>query len=773
MAAGFSGRRLEAGEPGNYHHGTLPADPCRQPARFSPMETPDYIVLIAYFVVMAGIGLVSMLKIRKQEDFFMGGRSFGKILQTFAAFGAGTGSGDPINTARTTFTSGLSGIWSIFSWLFCTPFYWITGVWYRRMRNLTLGDWFVERYQSKHLGAAYTLFGLYFYMIYMAMLFTAVGKFSAPLIGDAVNLGGSPVPMEYVLVPVIAVIVILYGVLGGLTAAYWTDLIQGTFIILLSVLLIPFGLWALVEKFGDPAAQGYLGGMFEGFRIMHDRVPESMFTILGSTTASEFPVYRIVAVAVILLVGVVVQPHFIATGGGSAKTETNARVGLVTGNFFKRFCTIGWALTALIVLALMADSPELKGDPDKVWGVASRELLWPGLRGLMLGCLLAALMSSADCYMLVCSALVVRNVYAAYVKPDATEKQYVLLGRITGMIVIVGAVIMSWTLMDVFKQLQRTWLVPMLFAAPFWVGMYWRRATTAAAWGTVLFVALVIFIVPWAAPRAMPDLRDNENFLDTNRMIVTTITHPAAPTDVAGREAEIQLWEQRRVEAEKLADTHARQAELDALGPKPERLAPGEPITKRASIGGQGIYWSGGVKAVDQQGNVRTDVKRVPIARPRQIARNTTDQIMAYPEGTRLKGFGSFKLEALFYEFLGVDLSTKSDATLATLDLPVAIIAPFLVMIVLSLVTKPADKQALDRLYVKMKTPVDPDPESDRREIERSYADPHRFDHRKLFPGTNFEIQRPTAADAIGFGGCFVVCFLIIWLASAVVMIGD
>ena len=52
------------------------------------------------------------------------------------------------------------------------------------------------------------------------------------------------------------------------------------------------------------------------------------------------------------------------------------------------------AITALIALALFSDHPELVADADKTWGVASRELLGPGLTGLMLACLLAALMSS-------------------------------------------------------------------------------------------------------------------------------------------------------------------------------------------------------------------------------------------------------------------------------------------------------------------------------------------------------------------------------------------
>ena len=50
------------------------------------------------------------------------------------------------------------------------------------------------------------------------------------------------------------------------------------------------------------------------------------------------------------LVGVVVQPH-VMTATGSGKTETEARVGMVYGNFIKRLLTIAWAFTGLIALA--------------------------------------------------------------------------------------------------------------------------------------------------------------------------------------------------------------------------------------------------------------------------------------------------------------------------------------------------------------------------------------------------------------------------------------
>ena len=217
------------------------------------MHTLDYVVLVGYFVVMIVIGVISALRIKEQEDYFMGGRSFGKLLQTFAAFGAGTGSSDPVNVGRTTYTSGMSGMWSVMSWLFVTPFYWITGVWYRRMRHLTLGDWYVERYESKAMGMGYCLFGLAFHALYGSMLFSAIGKVAAPLVGIShFSFGGNVYGIEYLLVPIIGVVVLVYGILGGLRAAYYTDLIQGLCIILLSIILIPYGLSALVEQFGDP-----------------------------------------------------------------------------------------------------------------------------------------------------------------------------------------------------------------------------------------------------------------------------------------------------------------------------------------------------------------------------------------------------------------------------------------------------------------------------------------------------------------------------------------
>ncbi|TWT53215.1 Sodium/glucose cotransporter [Rubripirellula amarantea] len=670
------------------------------------MTLIDYVVLFVYFAVMIGIGFWAMKGVKNQEDYFMGGRGFGKLLQTFAAFGAGTGAHEPVTVGRTGWTSGLSGVWSALMWLFVTPVYWITAVWYRRMRHLTLGDWFVERYQSKAMGAAYTLFAIVFYMFYLSTMLSAIAKFAVPLLGFEVGLFGWE--LKYTLIPAIALVVILYGVLGGLTAAYFTDLIQGLFIILLSVLLIPSGLWALAKRFGGPDEQT----LMDGFRIMHERVSEDHFNLFSGPSSGEFPIQYILSLSILAMVGIVVQPHFIATGGGSAKSEDGARIGLVVGNFLKRLCTVGWALTALIALALLSGNAEIAADPDRVWGVAAREILGPlnlGLVGLMLACLLAAMMSSADTYMIVTSGLVVRNLYAPYIEPDADEKRYLLVGRLTGLIIIIGASWVALRYSDVFGQFKLAMELPILFAAPFWIGMYWRRANCRAAWGTIAFSIVFFFVLPTTLPHLIPSLKESESLAAKTELVTTEFTRNATQADVEKRIA----WE--AIDRDVTSPT----------GPEPPEAVLGEPITITSITGGKPIYWS------------ETE---------------------------------SLNIDLVAYSAMGFDLSKASKATLETLRLPSRVLLPFLVLVVLSLFTRRDEPVALQRYFAKMNTPVDPDPVADQVKLKKAYES-QSTDH-KIFPHSDWEFVWPTRKDVLGFLAACLVCAAIIALMQFLAKIG-
>ena len=81
------------------------------------MDLLDYLVLVAYFVLMIWLGRAAMR--RSGSGRLLHGRAAIEMAAGLAALDK-TGSSDPVNTARTSFTSGMSGIWSTMPWLFVT-----------------------------------------------------------------------------------------------------------------------------------------------------------------------------------------------------------------------------------------------------------------------------------------------------------------------------------------------------------------------------------------------------------------------------------------------------------------------------------------------------------------------------------------------------------------------------------------------------------------------------------------------------------------------------
>jgi len=430
----------------------------------------DLLAVGLYFLGVLAIGWGSRKGIRDQEDFFLGGRRFGKLVSVFLAFGSGTSSDTAVSASRETYRSGFSGIWVQLLWLFVTPFYWIIGPWYRRLRVVTGADYFRERFQSPALERLYVLFGLVFFAFFIGLGLTALGK-TVEAVSDVPSRAA---------VPVIALVVLVYGVLGGLRAAAWTDTLQGILILVLSVLLLPAGL----------ARAGWFSGL-------HEKVPAEMFRIVGTAATSDYTWHYVLALMLLNLVGVAAQPHIFSTGGGGARDELTAGIGLVGGNFLKRFTTIMWGFTGLVAFALFGKAVT---DPDQVWGYATQQLLGPGFVGLMIACLLAAAMSSADAYMVSGGALFTRNLYEP-LRPGRPEGEYVLVGRIVSAAMMAAGAALALYFHDVLRLIQYVWKVPAIFGALFWLSILWRGVTRAAAIWTVLYSFAAVVVLPGFLPR--------------------------------------------------------------------------------------------------------------------------------------------------------------------------------------------------------------------------------------------------------------------------------
>jgi SSS family solute:Na+ symporter len=387
--------------------------------------------------------------------------------------------------------------------------------------------------------------------------------------------------------------------------------------------------------------------------------------------------------------------------------------------------------------------------------------------------------------MIVTSALVVRNLYAPYINPEADEKKYVLVGRLTGLIIIVGASVVALKYADVFGQFKMAIELPILFAAPFWVGMYWRRANRTAVWGTIGYSALAFFILPMAIPLLAPDLRENPALSTTTQVVTKTFQRQATESDVARHEAwieasdqltakydkaitaigpqpaasDVDQTEQWETATKKADDKH--KASLKTLGGQPPEAVLGQPITITLKSGGSSIFWRAGVKPADGG-----DPKYETVQERREGNVNILVQNTVGPQ----VGEGTLNLDFLLYTAVGIDLSNASKATLETLRLPARLLTPFLVLLLLSYITPRGSAAVLNRYYAKMNTPVRADPEEDQKALQHAYDSPVSSQKRKIFLGSDWEFVWPTSKDVIGFVVSCAVCVLIIgllmWLAS-------
>lgn len=718
---------------------------------------------------------------RGEEDFFLAGRRFGKFVQTFAAFGQGTSADNAVGVSTTTFHNGASGIWSSLLYLFGTPVYWFTSVWMRRLRIITMGDFFAERYGSRRMAALYAVIGAVGMMAFIALGFNAMAKTVLAITPkDAVQFtaaeaaeyktayeqeirdGGDTGPsailsleelrekeelektaadltagqqarwevleaqrpatvishlkME-VLVWGVCIVVMLYAAAGGLEAAFLTDTLQGIGIIVLSIILIPFAWGKINSLYGGDGMTAALG-------TIHARLPDSYFDIFGSPHAIDFTWYYIIALSIMALLTVVIQPNMLVSCG-SARDEYTARYGFVVGSYMKRFCTVLWGVFGLAAIILYASTVP---HSDLVWGYATHDLLGPlglGLVGLMIACLMAALMSTADCLMLTCSSLLTHNLYRIVV-PGRNQHHYVWAGRIFGGIVLLGAAWIALQFDTILQILKFIWEMNVALVPAFWLGMKWRRANRWGAWFSMLFGVIAFLVLPLLLPTLMPGLRTSPELLQRTDPAPLVRDYQASEADVRIRNAEIERW-------------RAAGQIGEEVGPAPQPLALGEPFTRTYQLPRKGVFWTQGV-------HLDTDGK--------------------------LYGKGALSLELVLLDKLGWDLSRNAYALNETIRILLRTLSPILLMLLICLMTPADDRTMLKRFYAKMRTRVETDRARDEAELAASLDDPHRHDHLLLFPRGNWEFYKWNREDAVGFALAALAVFCVLGFMHLLLTLG-
>ncbi|RMD91571.1 MAG: sodium:solute symporter family protein [Calditrichaeota bacterium] len=693
----------------------------------------DAGIIVIYFVGLIWIGKRLQDRMQNREEYYLAGRKMGKFYQFFLNFGSSTDASQAAAVSREIYRQGIAGMWIQYLVLFLTPFYWFTAMLFRRVRLMTIGDLFTERFDSKFLGGAFAVF-----TIFMALIGSAVGY----MVAAKTFMALTPKPeAQYTYEERLSVeqyreyrqlrelyaneqlpeasrerferlksldsqgklqafvsyvkpiyfyliyggLVCIYVVLGGFAAAAATDALQGILMIFFSALLIPFGL----------AAVG-------GFKGLHAVVPEHMFWLFGTETLSEYAWYTIAAMAFANLVSIVAVAQGIHTSG-SAVNENTARFGMIGGMMFKRVMMIFWALAGLIAIGLYAGQ---LNDPDLIWGYMTHQLLGPGFIGIMMVGVLAANMSTLDAQSVALSALFVNQVYRPLV-PGKSEKHYVQVSRLVIVVVIFGGVALALYITNLLELFKYFIAMPAIFGAPIWLAFTWRRLTRAAVITQIFVSFLIMAIIPnifqtWNATRTYPPF-----FRQTLERRIE-VTSKALQEDVeAGRASFV-----------------------------------GQKIRKKRLVPPYPVFFD-------------------------KIAREDPND-----PNSPLIGIGRFNAELWILSWSGIDLTRFTKAQLVAFRFIFDAVFPLLLLIVLSYFTRPNKKEVLDYFYAKLHTPVQPTPEADVQAVQENAKNMEKFAHRKLFPKTHWEFHKPQKMDYVGFFGTWGLVGLVILLLWWIVNIG-
>ena len=445
------------------------------------MTQLDWVVIGLYFTL---IGFVAWWYGRNQKDtkdYFLAGRSAGWVVIGASIFTSNIGSEHIVGLAGQGATTGLAmAHWEMQAWVLImlaglfVPFYYRSGV-------ETIPEFLEKRFnaQARWILSCVSLVAYVFTKVSVTVYAGAV-VFQA-LLPDAF---GSPENAFWVGAFSTVLVTGVYTVFGGMRAIMNTATPQAVIILFGSFVITAVGL-------------GKLGGWGELVKMAS--VNKEAFALWRPLADTGFPWLGVLIASVIIGIWYWCTDQYIVQRTLSARDLTTARRGALFGGLLKVWPVliflvpgmIGWALhqKGLIVLPTKVVGGVSQINPDLVFATLVRELLPSGIRGLIVACLLAALMSSLASLFNSSASLFTVDVYEK-LRPGQSEQHLLNVGRIaTASIVVLGILWIPVMQMvqggGLYQYLQNVqgYLAPSITAV-FLLGLFWKRVNApGAVWG--------------------------------------------------------------------------------------------------------------------------------------------------------------------------------------------------------------------------------------------------------------------------------------------------
>ena len=436
----------------------------------SVLESFDWVVLGIYFLALIAVAVwVFLQKNKNTEDYFLAGRNVGWFVIGASIFASNIGSEHVVGLAGTGFESGTpmahyelhAWIVLLLGWLFL-PFYIRSGA-------FTMPEFLEKRFDAKSRWFL-SLFSLLAYVLTkVSVTIYAGGIVVSELIG---------IPFWYGAIGIV-IFTGIYTVIGGLKAVIYTETLQTIILILGSLIITYLGLQEV--------------GGWNQLRETVTSVSPDHFNMWRPMNDPKFPWTGLLFGGTIVGIWYWCTDQYIVQRTLAANNIKIGRRGAIFGAYLKLLPILIFLIPGIIAFALSIQNPEIFSieKADRAFPMLVKTLLPVGLKGLVAGGLMAALMSSLASVFNSCSTIFTIDIYKK-LKPNASEKTLINTGKIaTGFIVVLGIIwipIMEKIgggVMYQYLQNVQSYIAPPVTAV-FLLGIIWKRVNSEAAITTLL-----------------------------------------------------------------------------------------------------------------------------------------------------------------------------------------------------------------------------------------------------------------------------------------------
>ncbi|MGB8226896.1 MAG: sodium:solute symporter family protein [Sedimentisphaerales bacterium] len=686
----------------------------------------DILVIVTYLAAITYVGKKTSGKVHTQEDFFLAGRSVGKFLQYFMNMTTIVDASNAVNTASFTFGKGLGGVWLMLSAIFAGPYYWFLAGWFRRVRLITMAELFDERFKSKFLSCFYACVG-----IWLTIILTGISYKISLRTFQAMTVK----PMEKC-TAVEKQKVQLYQEYNQLNKLYKTKQLPGEQHSRFQV---------LDSMYKKNQISSYISYTPASWFYLLYTVFVGAYVIMGGLKATVWN--NVIQGMLVFAFSIMMIPIALAKLGGWSEFTSRIPDHMLYffGTGVDEFSL--WSIIALILSnsiigitghqgnmahngsakdEITARVGGLGGNYTKriltiMWAVcgllafalyhdsiSDPDTTWGVMCNNLLGVGLKGVMLAgilaANMAALACNSIYLSALFVRNLyKPfvqNKSEHHYINVSRVAIAAILLLAIYVAVFSTSLLDMMLMLPMLNVIFGAPVMLLLFWKRLTLKAVYTEVIICTLAFAVLPEILPRFDSVKQSKWLTQQTNEQII-------------------------------YRDLPAAQSDVD----KGLASAVGQKIRKEAIIPPAGIYFNSAARSNPEDAN------------------------------SPMTGLGRLRTELVFARLIGLDLVKMKPSAILTTRYLVASFLPFLILIPVSLFTKNVGlEENIARFYVKMKTKVIADHELDKIELEKSYTNPTRFDHMKLFPNSSWEFCRWDKEDTYGILGTSALTLVIVAL---------